>query len=119
MSSHTMLKALHRRAVGLTPDDQVIAPSGLVAGGDGRPVIVFPAPDTVAVFDDFLARPNVGINDTGVGVVGRVNHHAGRYFRWIGTDTGNDTKLLDTGGVNGVLRIGPVNDRTQTPAGHK
>lgn len=115
--SKQMLKGIHRRALGLSVDDQVMAPSGVIAGGDGKPTIFFHGPDTVAVFDDFNARPFIGINDTGVGVVGRVNHHEGLHFRWIGTDTGNDTKLLDTGGVNGVIRIGPINDGTQTAAG--
>lgn len=50
----SVLKGMHRRALGITPDDQVAARSGFVAGGDDRPSIPFPAPDTVALFDDFL-----------------------------------------------------------------
>ena len=115
--SISMLKGIHRRMLGISKDDQVIAPYGFAAGGDGKPAVVFPGPDTVAVFDDFNTRQLFGINDTGTGVVGNLDHHKGLYFRWIATDTGNDVKLLDTGGVNGVLRIGPVNDGTQTPAG--
>src|SRR3990167_2573793 len=110
--------SLHGLRAYLTKDDILVGRSAVATGGVGKPGIMIPgSSDYVAVFDDFLARPNVGINDTGVGVVGRVNHHEGTFFRWIGTDTGNDTKLLDTGGANGVLRIGAVNDGTQTPAG--
>jgi hypothetical protein len=53
--SMSMLKGIHRRFLGITRDDQVIARSGFVAGGEDRPAIVLPgAPDTVAQFDDFL-----------------------------------------------------------------
>jgi hypothetical protein len=53
--SMSMLKGIHRRFLGITRDDQVIARSGFVAGGEDRPAIVLPgAPDTVAIFDDFL-----------------------------------------------------------------
>ena len=116
--SKTMLKGIHRRAVGISADNELMAPDGFVVGGDGQPAIVSSGPNTVAVFDDFTESPVLqGVNDTGVGTVGTVNHHRGLYFRWIGTDTGNDVKLQDTGGVNGIIRIGPVNDGTQTPAG--
>lgn len=69
--SMQMLKSLHRRAIGLTNDNQVLGQMGFVAGGDGKPAIVLPgAPDTVAIFDDFLGDAvNTawvqGVSDTG------------------------------------------------------
>lgn len=53
--SISMLKGLHRRALGLTLRDEVLGRAGFVSGGDDRPAIVLPGnPDTVASFDDFL-----------------------------------------------------------------
>ena len=65
--SKDILKALFRRAIsigfnagkptsyGTRPRGQIIMPGGFEAGGDGRPTIVYPGPDTVAIFDDFHA----------------------------------------------------------------
>lgn len=109
--------SLHGKRAFISKDDQIVGRNGFVAGGDDKPAIVYPSPDTVAVFDDFHGRLLFGINDTGTGVVGNLHHYRGPHFRWIGTDTGNDVKLRDTGAVNGVVRIGAVNDGTQTAAG--
>lgn len=51
-----ILKGLHRRALGITHENQVIARSGFVAGGEDKPAILFPAPDTVAIFEDFIGQ---------------------------------------------------------------
>jgi hypothetical protein len=94
-----MLKGIHRRALGITKDDQVMAPSGVVAGGDGKPVIVSPAPDTVAVFEDFVSR--VGTkgqpNDTGVPLGN------GGAFAEVTGDTGHGSLVV--AGTNGVFRL--------------
>lgn len=52
--SKDMLKGIHRRHLGVGYNDQVMAPDGLETGGDGKPTIVFPAHNTVALFDDFF-----------------------------------------------------------------
>jgi hypothetical protein len=53
--SISVLKGIHRRALGLTTRDETISRTGFVSGGDDRPAIVLPGnPDTVALFDDFL-----------------------------------------------------------------
>ena len=59
-----MLKGVHRRAIGISKDDQLMGPSGLVSGGDGKPAIVLPGPETVALWDDFLT----GLEGTGQAV---------------------------------------------------
>lgn len=95
--SVSMLKGVHRRALGISKDDQVMAPSGFVAGGDGKPAIVGPAPDTVAYFEDFLG-------DT---VAGELNYFEG--------DTGASGTLL--AGTNGIFRILLSASGAMTPAG--
>jgi hypothetical protein len=52
--SVNMLKGIHRRVLGISKDDQVMGARGFVSGGDRKPAIVHSAPDTVALFDDFL-----------------------------------------------------------------
>jgi hypothetical protein len=100
--SMEILKGLHRLALGLTRDDQVVGRGGFVAGGSGKPVIVLPAPDTVAVFDDFLGDLVAG--------------------EWIAgtSDTGQSASVLATSAVsatNGVYRMTSSATSTQTPAG--
>src|SRR3989304_1185507 len=103
--SMNILKGIHRRALGLSVDDQAMARGGFVAGGEGKPVIVLPAPDTVAVFDDFLGD-----------LVGD---------EWISgsSDTGQTapgTGVLATSAVsatNGVYRMTSSASSTQTPVG--
>src|SRR3990167_8938612 len=83
--SKTMLKGVHRRALGISNDDEVMAPSGFVAGGDGKPSVVLPSHDTVALFDDFLGdlvgdewayvegdTGYNGVSQTGTGCVYRI-----------------------------------------------
>jgi hypothetical protein len=100
-----MLKGIHRRALGLTNDDQVLAPYGFVAGGDGKPAVVMPgAPDTTAIFDDFYASVGADLlGDTGT---------AGQYFITRKGDTG--TTGLITAGTNGVFRFTPSQSTTTT-----
>lgn len=103
--SMNLLKSLGlRRDAGLSKDGQMMARNGFVAGGEGKPVIVMPGPDTVAVFDDFLGD-----------LVGD---------EWIvgSSDTGQaaNTGVLATSAVsatNGVYRMTSSASSTQTPAG--
>lgn len=102
--SMNILKGIHRRALGLSHNDQVMGRGGFVAGGEGKPVIVLPSPDTVALFDDFLGD-----------LVGD---------EWIAgsSDTGQatNTGVLATSAVsatNGIYRMTSSASSTQTPAG--
>lgn len=101
--SKEMLKGIHRRSLGITADDQVQAPFGVVAGGDGKPTIVLPSPNTVAIFDDFLGDLAAA--------------------EWIiGGDTGQIAQSVvsgnsTTGFTNGVFRLTSSASVTQTPAG--
>lgn len=102
--SKPILKGLHRQAVGIGYNDQLMAPGGLEAGGNGKPTIVFPGPDTVAIFDDFLGDL---VAD-----------------EWIAgsSDTGQatGTGVLATSAVsatNGIYRMTSSASSTQTPAG--
>lgn len=52
--SISMLKGIHRRHLGISHDNETVAKDGLITGGDDKPSIVFPSPDRVAIFDDFL-----------------------------------------------------------------
>jgi hypothetical protein len=102
--SIAILKGLHRRMLGITHTDQVIANAGFVSGGEGKPAIVHPAPDTVAIFEDFLGDlvPDewiAGSSDTGQA-----------------TGTG----VLATSAVpatNGIYRMTSSATSTQTPVG--
>lgn len=69
-----------------THDEQVAGRNGFVAGGKDKPSIVFPSPDTVAVFEDFLG-------DTG---------ELGGFTRVSG-DTGFSGSK--TSATNGVYRL--------------
>jgi len=100
----SVLKGLHRRALGLSKDGETMSRAGFVAGGEDKPVIVFPGPDTVAIFDDFLGD-----------LVGD---------EWIAgsSDTGQatGTGVLATSAVsatNGIYRMTSSASSTQTPAG--
>jgi hypothetical protein len=101
--SMNLLKSLNRRLLGLTHSGQALAREGYVSGGEGRPVIVHSAPDTVAIFDDFLGD-----------LVGD---------EWIAgsSDTGQTaTGVLATSAVsatNGVYRMTSSASSTQTPVG--
>lgn len=99
-----ILKGIHRRALGLTKDEQVVGRGGFVAGGSGKPAIVLPSPDTVALFDDFLGDVVAdewiaGSSDTG--------------------QTAPSTGVLATSAVsatNGVYRMTSSATSTATPA---
>lgn len=95
--SIAMLKGVHRRTLGISHDDKVMAREGFIAGGDGKPAIVFPSPDTVAVFDDFLG--DLVADEWNV----------------VEGDTGNSGAIV--AGVNGVLRLQLSLTGTMTPAG--
>ena len=58
----SILKGIHRRALGLTRDGELMARAGYVAGGEDKPLIVMPGPDTVAIFEDFIGAQG---GDTG------------------------------------------------------
>ena len=90
--SVTKQVSLHGKRAYVTKDDQVVGRGGIVAGGEGKPAIVFPGPDTVAIFDDFFTDHNI-IGDTGLGQF------------WL--DTGSAT-AAHVAGTNGVHRITPT-----------
>jgi len=115
--SISMLKGIHRRVLGLSKDDQVIGKNGFVAGGGGGPVIVFPSPDTVALFEDFLTDASgFGMSDTGLHTM-TINDTgvAGQFFYSKTGDTGIKGGLQ--AGTNGVYRItSSLTVATATPA---
>lgn len=90
--SRDVLKGVHRRALGIGYDDEVIAQKGFVSGGDGTPSIMFPSHDTVAVFDDFLGSR---MSDTGT--------LDGSDFSYVEADAGYTGAV--TTGTNGVFRV--------------
>lgn len=97
-----ILKGIHRRALGLSKDNELMARSGFVAGGEDKPVIAFPSHDTVSIVDDFLGD-----------LVGD---------EWIvgSSDTGQIGAVLASSAVsavNGVFRLTSSATSTQTPAG--
>ena len=99
--------SLHGRRVGVSPNDQLVASGGFVAGGGLKPSIVFPAPDVVAVFDDFLGGMPSGITDTGM---------AGTFFHRRAGDTGCLGAIAAV--TNGVYRLTMSSSlATVTPAG--
>lgn len=83
--------SIHGKRAFLTPDDQMAARNGFVAGGDDKPSIVFPSPDTVAIFDDFLGDI-VGdewahvLGDTGI-AAGAIVTGTNGVFRMTGSET--------------------------------
>src|SRR3990167_1826160 len=126
--SKPMLKGVHRRSLGIGNNDQVMAPYGLEAGGDGKPTVVFPGPDTVAVFEDFFVNPLAGVSamlDTGVVVAAAKGSVlladtglAGSHFIPKCTDTGVKGGLQ--AGTNGVYRItSSATITTATPANRR
>lgn len=89
MTSIKTQVSLHGRRAGVTKDDQLAALGGFVAGGNGKTSIVLPgAPDTVAIFDDFLGDI---LSDPWNAVEG--------------TDTGSHATQAITAATNGVLRL--------------
>lgn len=98
----------HGTKLGISQDDQTVAKGGFVAGGNNKPSIVFPAPDTTAIFDDFYTSVGADlVGDTGI---------AGQHFITRKGDTG--TTGLITAGTNGVFRFTPsATATTATVAG--
>jgi len=116
--SISILKGIHRRVLGLSKDDQVMSRGGFVSGGDGKPAIVWPSPDTVAVFDDFLTDGSgIGMSDTGLHtMVINDTGIAGQFFYSKTGDTGVKGGLV--AGTNGVYRItSSATITTATPEG--
>jgi hypothetical protein len=102
-----MLKNVHRRAIGISPNDQVVAPSGFVSGGDGKPAIVFPSHDTVAFWDDFLGQ-NIHTDTGSQGLWGTLR----------GADTGADGDVdIVSGATNGVVRLRVPNNSSLAAGG--
>jgi len=94
-------KSILGRKVGLSEQNELVARGGYVAGGGDKPSIVYPSPDTVAYFDDFLGTKL----DTGA---------AGVWRPILGTDTGGENLVStlagagDTGSIVGgaaVIRV--------------
>ena len=84
--SLSILKGLHRRALGISRFDQIIGRSGFVAGGEDRPAVGLPGPDTVYLFDDFLgdlldASWAYVTGDTGAVSTGALSTGSGGIFR--------------------------------------
>lgn len=102
-----MLKGVHRRALGISADDQIVAPGGLVSGGDGVPSVVMPGGATVALFQDFM-----GASDTG-----NPTKYADQFT--IGfSDTGQAIPpSAATAITNGAFRLTSSATSTQTPEG--
>lgn len=110
-----ILKGLHRRALGLAKDGEVMARAGIVAGGEDKPVITFPGPDTVAVWEDFIGAQ---AGDTGALVL---RYGTQLIIGW--SDTG---QVIPAQGpvqavaghlTNGVFRMTSSASSTQTPVG--
>lgn len=125
--SKSILKKLFGRTIGFgfnqlkptsgnpTPLSQVIMPGGFEAGGEGRPTIVFPGPDTVAVFDDFHAN-----SDTGSGTDFPSKFRQGYWIKGS-SDTGQTVPATGVVGnsvsslTNGVYRMTSSATSTQDP----
>lgn len=103
----SILKGLHRRALGLSKDGELMARRGFISGGEDKPVIAFPGPDTVSLFQDFM-----GPSDTGAPT---------RYAEiWaIGvSDTGQSIPPSAAVQItNGAFRLTSSATSTQTPEG--
>jgi len=109
-----ILKGLHRRALGLAHAGEVMARHGFVSGGDEKPVVILPGPDTVAVWDDFTGLMN--------GDTGALTLRYGSSLIIGFTDTG---QVVPAQGpvaaastfANGVFRLTSSASSTQTPEG--
>lgn len=96
--SRTMLKGLLRKALGVSVNDDVMAPSGFSTGGDGRPTVTVPSWNQMSFFDDF---EGIYFGDTGSG---------GPYYFIHGADTGADGSVqLLSGGTSAVRLTAPAN----------
>jgi hypothetical protein len=120
--SISILKGLHRRALGLSHRDQVVAQEGFVSGGEGKPAVVLPGnPQYTAIWEDFLFQPGVGLgagSDTGttpVAIAVNDTGLAGMNFITRKGDVAITGAL--TAGTNGVFRFTTANVSTDTVAG--
>ncbi|MEN9903127.1 MAG: hypothetical protein RL651_1791 [Pseudomonadota bacterium] len=82
-----ILTSLHGRRVGIDHNKRLLSQNGFVAGEHGSQ-FVFPSPDTVAFFDDF-------IGDLVLDEWGFVE----------GTDSATSAAAILAGGIGGVLRL--------------
>lgn len=89
--------SLHGRKAFLTRKDKLVVKSGYVSGTEDGPNIFAPAPDTVAMYDDFLADFSGTGNTVDTG-------RAGLNFLAKATDTGL-TSAIASGVAGGVYRI--------------
>lgn len=90
--SRNVLKGLHRRALGVGNDNEVMAQKGFFAGGDGEPGFLLPSHEYVTAFEDF-------VGDTG----------APGMFTYVENDTGAGAFTgVTTSATNGVYRITAV-----------
>lgn len=102
--SRSMLKGIHRRAIGVGNDDEILIPKGVVAGGDGKPAIFSPSPDTVALHEDFLAKAIPNVTDSG---------YAGHFFTCHEGDSGMN--VSQTAYSNGVFSLAGTATATASP----
>lgn len=111
----SILKGLHRRALGLGTAGEVTARHGFVAGGDDKPAVYLSGPDTVALFEDFTGLQ--------AGDTGEMTLRYGPSQLIIGfSDTG---QVVPRQGpvapasalANGVFRMTSSATSTQTPVG--
>jgi hypothetical protein len=86
--------SIHGHRAYVTDRDMLAGRGGIMAGGIDKPAVVLPgAPDTVALFEDFLGT----WDDTGKPM-------PGSGLRAVVGDTGHTSNILDTG-TNGVYRL--------------
>lgn len=90
--TRSVLKGVHRRALGIGVDNEVMSQKGFFAGGDGEPGFLLPSHAYVSAFDDF-------VGDTG----------APSLFTFVENDTGGGAfSGVTTSATNGVFRITAV-----------
>ena len=114
--SISILKGLHRRVLGISHRDQIVAREGFVSGGEGLPAVVMPGnPQYTAIWEDFHFSPGAGLGTNDTGIVSAVNDTglAGLNFIRRG-DTGAAVIVAST---NGVFRFTTGNVNTDTVAG--
>ena len=111
--------SLHGKRAFVSKDDQLVGRNGFVAGGDDKPSIVFPSPDTVALFDDFLGDLVADEwafvkGDTGTVTTGAIQAGTGGVFRLT-----NESTPLNSPGENLALTQGLVKNWKPDQGGPK
>lgn len=117
----SMLKGIHRRALGLTPNNETLSRRGFAAGGEDKPFIALPGnPDIVAIWEDFTGHQNgdtgamtlrygtnliIGFSDTGQvvpaqGPVAPASHFANGVFRMTSSATSGQTPVTGAQSLN-------------------